>query len=158
LLRSCPNPNSKPCPTPNPKDDEEDMTPLVDLVRKEPPSPGELFPIALFLIVSPTHLTITRTDSSSSGKKAVRPKKTKRPRWVYEPAAETQSPYWDTLGVATATATLQIEGLSCPTLSCYASLVVPVHQTMCWDHRLCSQTGFIPCLCPQTVVPTHQLM
>jgi len=33
------------------------MTPLVDLVRKEAPSPGELFPIALVLILSPTHET-----------------------------------------------------------------------------------------------------
>ncbi len=58
LLRSYPNPNSKPYPTPNPKDDEEDMTPLVDLVRKEASSPGELFPIAFFFqIFSPTHLT-----------------------------------------------------------------------------------------------------
>ena len=35
----------------------------------------------------------------SSAPKAARPKKTKRPRWVYEPALQTRSPYWDTLAV-----------------------------------------------------------
>jgi hypothetical protein len=43
-------------------------------------------------------------------------KKTTRPRWFYEPASETRSPYWDTLGVATATAPLQIAGRLCPFL------------------------------------------
>ncbi len=80
-------------------DDEDDATPLVQLIARESPSPGKPYPSYLY------HLCLTRLtvvllfvfspQTSSAQKKA-------RPRWVYEPAVETRSPYWDTLAVDAA--------------------------------------------------------
>ena len=79
-------------------DDEDDATPLVQLIARESPYPGKSYPYLYPLAL--TRLTVFlnfffSTQTSSAQKKA-------RPRWVYEPAVETRSPYWDTLAVDAA--------------------------------------------------------